>query len=579
MIVDKSIFRKRLVEGSSTDNPTANDGTAAGRVARPESKQMSAMKIFAMLLLSLPALATLTMFYNGSVSAPDEIGHGFVEARVIEQTIAARDSSSNTTNVSDDDLRLDDLLPSGFDAKSCLSRIQSTSYRKKSPFPPSPHLISKLRSYEARHKRCGPGTKSYKAASLNLKSKSGSGSGSWFGSGECKYIVWIAYSGLGNRILTIASAFLYALLTDRVLLVEHGSKSDLADLFCEPFPGTSWLLPDKFPVRTKFDKLGHASPECFGHMLKHKAFDNATSDPAFVYVDLVHDYNDHDKKFFCDEDHALVKNVEWLVVRSDNYFVPSLFLMATFREELFRMFPAKVTVFHHLGRYLFHPTNQVWGLVTRFYDAYLAGADERIGIQVRTFYNGPGPFQFVMEQIQACIQQETLIPDVANDVKLVPKSRKTKAVLVTSLIGDYSEKLKARYWLNPTSSGEVIGVHQPSHEGFQLTDQSLVHNRKAWAEMYLLSLMDRLVTSAWSTFGYVAQGLGGLRPLILYKSDNMTVPRPPCGRGMSMEPCFHAPPFYDCRLRRGADTGAMDEHVRHCEDVSWGLKVVDPNKF
>lgn len=32
-----------------------------------------------------------------------------------------------------------------------------------------------------------------------------------------------------------------------------------------------------------------------------------------------------------------------------------------------------------------------------------------------------------------------------------------------------------------------------------------MHNRKALAEMYLLSM-----TSVWSTFGYVAQGLGGL---------------------------------------------------------------------
>jgi xyloglucan fucosyltransferase len=102
-----------------------------------------------------------------------------------------------------------------------------------------------------------------------------------------------------------------------------------------------------------------------------------------------------------------------------------------------------------------------------------------------------------------------------------------------------------------------------------------MHNRKAWAEMYLLSLTDVLVTSAWSTFGYVAQGLGGLRPWILYKTENDTAPDPPCRRAMSMEPCFHAPPFYDCKAKKGIDTGTLVPHVRHCEDISWGLKVVD----
>ena len=93
--------------------------------------------------------------------------------------------------------------------------------------------------------------------------------------------------------------------------------------------------------------------------------------------------------------------------------------------------------------------------------------------------------------------------------------------------------------------------------------------------MYLLSLTDVLVTSAWSTFGYVAQGLGGLKPWILYKSDNQKTPNPPCRQAMSMEPYFHAPPFYDCKTKKGIDNGALVPHVRHCEDMSWGLKLVD----
>ncbi|PPR89854.1 hypothetical protein GOBAR_AA30830 [Gossypium barbadense] len=201
-------------------------------------------------------------------------------------------------------------------------------------------------------------------------------------------------------------------------------------------------------------------------------------------------------------------------------------------------------------------------------------ADERIGIQIRVFDTGTGPFQHVLDQIIACTLKENLLPDISTEKPIINQSQKSKAVLVTSLSGGYFERLRDMYWEHPTVTGEVIGFYQPSHEEYQQTEKQF-HNRKAWAEMYLLSLTDVLITSSWSTFGYVAQSLGGLKPWILYKPENRTAPDPPCGRVMSMEPCFHAPPFYDCKAKRGIDTGAVVPHVRHCEDMSWGLKLVD----
>ena len=123
----------------------------------------------------------------------------------------------------------------------------------------------------------------------------------------------------------------------------------------------------------------------------------------------------------------------------------------------------------------------------------------------------------------------------------------------------------------------VVAVHQPSHDGVQHTE-ARGHNQRALAEIYLLSFCDRIVTTAVSTFGYVAQGLSGLTPWVMFKPDNgSVVPNPPCGRDVSMEPCFHAPPFYDCRIKQGADTGKIVPQVQHCIDVAWGLKVVPPN--
>ena len=92
-------------------------------------------------------------------------------------------------------------------------------------------------------------------------------------------------------------------------------------------------------------------------------------------------------------------------------------------------------------------------------------------------------------------------------------------------------------------------------------------------------LTDWLVTSSWSTFGYVAQGLGVLKPWILFKPENQTALDLPCCHAMSMEPCFHAPPFYDYKAKAGTYTRLLVPHVRHCEDKSWSLKLVQPNEL
>ncbi|KAL9684826.1 hypothetical protein QQ045_022267 [Rhodiola kirilowii] len=406
-----------------------------------------------------------------------------------------------------------------------------------------------IRSYEALHKRCGPNTEPYQKMLEQLKK------GQTAEPSDCSYVVWISYSGLGNRILTLASAFIYALLTNRVLLVDPGV--DIADLFCEPFAEASWLLPRDFPLMSQFNSFDQKSQHCYGKILKGASSANSAV-PPYVYLHLAHDYDDQDKLFFCDENQDFLRKVPWLIMRTDNYFVPSLFLMPSYERELSSMFPQKEAIFHLIGRYLFHPTKSVWGLITRYYQAYLANADERIGIQIRVFETGPGPFQYVLDQILSCTMKKNLLPEIN----------------MQNPISSPRGKSKNLYWEHSTVDGEIIAVYQPSHEEYQQTGKKM-HNRKAWAEMYLLSLSDVLVTSSWSTFGYVAQSLGGLKPWILYKPENSTTPDPACQRAMSMEPCFHAPPFYDCKAKKGIDTGKLVPHVRHCKDMSWGLKLVD----
>ncbi|XP_072953595.1 probable fucosyltransferase 8 [Typha angustifolia] len=465
------------------------------------------------------------------------------------------------------------LLSPDFDEQSCVSRYQSPSYRKTSPFLPSSYLAARLRKYEALHKKCGPNTPLYKKSIELLKLNRS------VDHLECNYVIWTPFNGLGNRMLTLASAFLYALLTNRVLLIHETRES--IDLFCEPFPGTSWILPSDFPVNLRW--ITRDSPLIYGNMVKNNTINysaNASAEwvPPYVYLYLMDNYKHFDGLFFCDDDQTYLDKVNWIVVHSDIYFVPGFFLSTRHEEELQRLFPAKDTVFHHLGRYLFHPTNTVWGLVTRYFDSYLAQAGERIGLQIRTFKWPPVSFDEFYKQVMSCALQENLLPNVTNEdgFSLSRSSNVTgsKAVLVVSLYAKYYEEIKSMYYAHPVANGDVISVYQPTHEEKQHTEQH-GHNQRALAEIYLLSLVDVLVTSPFSTFGYVSQGLGGLTPWILLPPWREKAADPPCRRVLSMEPCFLNPFRFDCRAKKEADPGSLVQFITHCEDKAIAVKLVN----
>uniref|UniRef100_A0A453PNB3 Fucosyltransferase n=1 Tax=Aegilops tauschii subsp. strangulata TaxID=200361 RepID=A0A453PNB3_AEGTS len=348
----------------------------------------------------------------------------------------------------------------------------------------------------------------------------------------CQYTVWTPFNGLGNRMLALASTFLHALLTDRVLLVHAPHEFD--GLFCEPFPGSSWTLPAGFPIADFDGTFTMLSPTSYKNMKKAGTINggenpNVTAEtlPAYVFLDLIQSYTG---AAFCEADQRVLAKFNWMVVKSDVYFATAFFLMPVYRRELARLFPEKEAAFHHLARYLFHPSNDVWAIVREFHEAYLAGADERIGLQVRVFPELPVPFETMYGQIMRCSEQEGLLPKVAErnaaaarntSAVSSPDGRKTKltSILVTSLSPEYYERIRGVYQANRAETGGYVAVHQPSHDGVQHTE-ARGHNQRALAEIYLLSFCDRIVTTAVSTFGYVAHGLAGVRPWVLLRSPS-----------------------------------------------------------
>ncbi|CAN0927543.1 Fucosyltransferase 2 [Linum grandiflorum] len=377
----------------------------------------------------------------------------------------------------------------------CSSRVERTSSPK---YPsPSPHLTSRLREYEQRHKACEPLSDSFNRNSKELTGRKSPTSPERSRDVEfnCRYVLYTPINGLGNRMLDIASAFLF------------GNQ-----------------------FRNKKEKLVNVS--------------------SVLKLHLTNECDPHDWRFFEGESQELLRTVPWLVLASDQYFVPYLFLMSGFRMELDRMFPDKETIFHHLGRYLFNPSNEVWGLVTRFHETYLAKADQRIGVHVRVVRPVNISTTFLLNRILKCTQDEArVLPRLQQQQNRTksPKTRTTsKAVLVASLSEEFYSELKSIFWTKSTVNVDeevAVGVYQTSHEDVQLSlDNS--HNMKALADMYLLSMCDVLVTSPGSTFGYVAQSLGNLKPWVLEIYPDQTNVTGSCAQPVSKEPCYHFRPMF-----------------------------------
>ncbi|XP_045832244.1 probable fucosyltransferase 8 isoform X1 [Trifolium pratense] len=487
-------------------------------------------------------------------------------------TIGLKNESTMHAVIHDDykEKFLDGLLASEFDETSCISRLQSHLYRKSSPHKPSSYLISKLRNYEEIHRRCGPNSKAYNKImtkilhSKNIKVDDAS---------MCKYLIWTPANGLGNQMVSITATFLYALLTNRTMLVRF--RKDKQGLFCEPFRNSTWLLSEKSP----FWNQDHV--ETYQSVIeKEKDNKNSKVDlPSSLFLNLQYQANFHEKFFHCDDSQALLIKVPLLILQSDQYFVPSLFMTPFFNKEVEAMFDEKDTVFHHLGRYLFHPSNSAWRLITNFYEAHLAKADEKIGLQIRVFNPISTPQEVIMNLVLNCTIHNKLLPkviDMKNSMSTSSDKNKTitKAVLVASLYPEYGENLKTMYMNKPTDTGEVIEVYQPSGEEQQKFNDNK-HNMKAWVDMYLLSLSDVLVTTSLSTFGYVAQGLGNLKPWLLYKLTNNETHFPACVREFSMEPCYHAPPKHYCSGKPIKDFASSFIYTRECKDYWPGVKLVN----
>ncbi len=165
-----------------------------------------------------------------------------------------------------------------------------------------------------------------------------------------KYIFLSMTGGLGNQMLTVLSYYMLGLLTDRILLI-NATAFDVNNIFCEPFPKSSWKLPTSIDKSKLESKNNQAS--------RHSFFDT-------------HDIFLGSKNY---------DNIQIWEVHGDQYFVPLLFMNPAWRPRMDLWFPNRA-VATPITRYLIHPVDRIWHDIVDTYSNRRPG-DMTIGIQVR----------------------------------------------------------------------------------------------------------------------------------------------------------------------------------------------------
>ncbi|EFJ22044.1 fucosyltransferase CAZy family GT37-like protein [Selaginella moellendorffii] len=389
---------------------------------------------------------------------------------------------------------------------------------------------------------------------------------------QCRYIVWSCTFGLGNKLMSLVSTFLYAILSQRVLLLEESPSWDR--LFCEPFIDSHWKLPRGLSLK---DDQSISFPDfyarCRGHLSRS---DVCRSQPVLPIVFSANTKPEEHRFLVCPSAMASVRNIPVLNFRNSNqYFAAGFFLNPSLRPILEAIFPER-RVFHNLAGFLLNPSDEVWGSIQSLHSVKFRGASRRIAVQLR---ESKGDYRdYYDASVPRCIRSKSGLCPIEIDEFLESKNKSIAsddyiAVYVASLVGEHAAKLNASLRDVESQTGQRFELVTLGADEEQRDDVD--HQQRALVDIWSLSLADVLLTSHMSTFGYTAQGLAGLTPYFLkpWRDD-------PCWPSVSSDPCFHFAPSKKLSCRedgfslsaRESGGGAMA-----CPDLpDTGMQLLEP---
>jgi xyloglucan fucosyltransferase len=383
-------------------------------------------------------------------------------------------------------------------------------------------------------------------------------------SSGCKFAVagGPGWAGLGNKVLPTLTVLLYAVLTQRVLLVPAASR--LPEIMCEPFEGSSWGIdPERLFTPSENHEDVWKPFSDFESLVDATTFSSTHSK---LYAVRPASWCQPVPRFFCDTEQAILQTqVPWLYFQSCILFMPKLFAIPAFQPVLEDLFPDRMAT-THIIRSVMYPADPVWTRVKHVDTTHLRHAERRLGVQIR--YRDLAPqFQEVHTTVNSRVVQCALSHGILNTT--TPASAQpTTTIFITSLFPDLRDELTELF-----SATTITQLSQGAVQKFGLEEDV-----QALAEVMCLSFSDDLFVTPLSTFGGMAQAYGAVTPYFLeYRNDTAL---PPCERGQTVDPCHQDPEMeYICPHDRRVDGKTITEVVsaiRACPviDTPRGVQLV-----
>ncbi|KAK9704462.1 hypothetical protein K7432_010170 [Basidiobolus ranarum] len=308
-----------------------------------------------------------------------------------------------------------------------------------------------------------------------------------------KFVVMNTGAGTGNRMQTLASQLVLAVLTNRALLVnwpnnsgEHGCF--FHQIFMQPFP---WSL---------------------NHISSH--FVNST-DPTSLIFDL--EMHSSPKEVVCQDISYVYEHKKLVYWTTDEYFLPSLLTNPVYRhyfwsEDLKTPIIQEDILIRFLLNYLFSPVPDLRELIDSTAKTIFPEGKCDLGVHMR------------MKGVQRILpSEESLFPLCAAN------SLATKGSSILVQDPWTLERITTPHApLNKTIF--LATDHNPYRDFFKksLPNTNIVYNqagvpgnitstcggvKSAIVDLFLLQKCDSILTTQWSSFSYMSHAMAGVAPV------------------------------------------------------------------
>lgn len=116
-------------------------------------------------------------------------------------------------------------------------------------------------------------------------------------------------AGLGNKMLSMVSGLLYAILTQRVFLI--AADTLVPGIMCEPFEGSSWLFDPEWKVTPEYSHSQYWLPKDEFYKEVDGAIKSKTDVQSFIYGLVANDeWCQPGQRFFCDTEQFYYNKVQ-----------------------------------------------------------------------------------------------------------------------------------------------------------------------------------------------------------------------------------------------------------------------------